>query len=203
MMSGLIVALIVQWIVLVVLCLMVLLLFRQVGLLHERLGPVGALSLPGGLAAGEAMPRFELLSLAGQSVPVGGIAADGMLTFLFFVSPTCPVCKSLFPAFRALAREQGVRARFILASDGEADRQRAMVDEQKLGDFPFVLSTDLGRRIGVSRLPFAALVSADGTLIAKGLVNSREHLESLFEAADLNVASVQAYLSNPQLVKAQ
>jgi methylamine dehydrogenase accessory protein MauD len=45
----------------------------------------------------------------------------------------------------------------------------------------------------VSRLPFAALLDPAGTLRARGLVNSREHLESLFEAQRLGVASLQEY----------
>jgi methylamine dehydrogenase accessory protein MauD len=47
----------------------------------------------------------------------------------------------------------------------------------------------------VSRLPFAALLDPAGTLRARGLVNSREHLESLFEAQRLGVASLQEYFA--------
>jgi methylamine dehydrogenase accessory protein MauD len=47
----------------------------------------------------------------------------------------------------------------------------------------------------VSRLPFAALLDAGGRLRARGLVNSREHLESLFEAQRLGVASLQDYFA--------
>jgi methylamine dehydrogenase accessory protein MauD len=48
----------------------------------------------------------------------------------------------------------------------------------------------------VSRLPFAALVDEAGVLRARGLVNSREHLESLFEAKRLGVASIQDYFAS-------
>ena len=47
----------------------------------------------------------------------------------------------------------------------------------------------------MSRLPFAALIDEQGVLRARGLVNSREHLESLFEAKRLGVASLQEYFS--------
>jgi methylamine dehydrogenase accessory protein MauD len=46
----------------------------------------------------------------------------------------------------------------------------------------------------VSRLPYAVLIDADGVLRARGIINSREHLESLFEAQRLGVASLQDYL---------
>jgi hypothetical protein len=44
-------------------------------------------------------------------------------------------------------------------------------------------------------LPFAALLDALGRLRARGVVNSREHLESLFEAQRLGVASLQEYFA--------
>ena len=43
----------------------------------------------------------------------------------------------------------------------------------------------------VGKLPYAALIDASGVLRAKGLVNTREHLESLFEAKERGVASIQ------------
>jgi methylamine dehydrogenase accessory protein MauD len=57
-----------------------------------------------------------------------------------------------------------------------------------------VLSSDLGMTFRVSRLPFAVLIGEDGIVKAKGLVNNREQLESLFSAKELGVTSVQDYL---------
>ena len=51
---------------------------------------------------------------------------------------------------------------------------------------------------GVGKLPYAALVDENGRIVAFGLVNSREHIESLFEAKERGLASIQAYLSNKQ-----
>jgi methylamine dehydrogenase accessory protein MauD len=48
----------------------------------------------------------------------------------------------------------------------------------------------------VSRLPFAVLIDAQGILRARGIVNSREHLESLFEAKRLGLATIQAYFES-------
>ncbi|MGH7820705.1 MAG: methylamine dehydrogenase accessory protein MauD, partial [Candidatus Binatia bacterium] len=41
---------------------------------------------------------------------------------------------------------------------------------------------------------YAALIDASGTVRAKGLVNTREHVESLFEASELGVASIQDFV---------
>ena len=50
------------------------------------------------------------------------------------------------------------------------------------------------RTLGVSKLPYAALIDETGKLAATGLVNTREHLESLFVAKERGVASIQQYL---------
>ena len=47
----------------------------------------------------------------------------------------------------------------------------------------------------ISKLPYAVLIDESGTIRAKGLVNSREQLESLFTAKELGVASVQEFLA--------
>ena len=57
-----------------------------------------------------------------------------------------------------------------------------------------MLSAELGMRFRVSKLPYALLIDEAGRVRAKGLVNSREQLESLFAARELGVASVQEYL---------
>ena len=50
-----------------------------------------------------------------------------------------------------------------------------------------MLSADLGMTYRVSRLPYAVLIDERGVIRAKGLINSREHLESLFNAKELGV----------------
>ncbi|KAG1433387.1 hypothetical protein G6F57_022188 [Rhizopus arrhizus] len=47
----------------------------------------------------------------------------------------------------------------------------------------------------ISKLPYAVLIDESGVLRAKGLINSREQLESLFTAKELGVASVQDFLA--------
>jgi methylamine dehydrogenase accessory protein MauD len=46
----------------------------------------------------------------------------------------------------------------------------------------------------IGKLPYAVLLDAAGTVRAKGLINNREQLESLFTAEELGVASIQDYL---------
>ena len=84
--------------------------------------------------------------------------------------------------------------RLVLASDGARDEHDAFVRTHGLADKVYVLSTELGLRYQVPKLPYAVLIDADGVLRAKGLVNTREHVESLFEAMRHGVGPVQEYL---------
>ncbi|MEQ8493835.1 MAG: thioredoxin fold domain-containing protein, partial [Gammaproteobacteria bacterium] len=127
-----------------------------------------------------------------SSVNIGQPSQTGEL--VFFVSPTCPVCKKLIPVLRSIARAERDWLRVILASDGDEAKQRAFYEKAELGDFPYVLSTELGMTFKVAKLPYAVLLDESGTVRAKGLINSREQLESLFTAKELGVESIQQYL---------
>jgi methylamine dehydrogenase accessory protein MauD len=181
------------WVVVLALTLALLAVVRQLGVLHERIAPVGALMLAKGLKVGELAPRVEATDLEGRALVLGGARADGRSTLLMFVSPTCPVCKALLPVLRSSRSGESGWLEIVLASDGELAAQREFVRAQRLAEFPYVVSAPLGLAYQVSRLPFAALVDAQGILRARGIVNSREHLESLFEAKRLGFASIQEY----------
>lgn len=167
-------------------------LARQVGILYERVAPMGALITDAGPKLGEASPGFELASLAGQAVTIGGERPKSQL--VFFLSPTCPVCKKLLPILRSASQAEKGWLEVVLASDGDSTQHLAFYRDQKLNQFPYVLSADLGMTYRVSRLPYAVLLDERGIIRAKGLVNNREQLESLFNAKEIGVASVQDYL---------
>lgn len=192
-MSALAVSNVVLWALVLALAAVVLALTRQLGVLHQRIAPAGALMLNRGLTVGDPAPVLELAALDGRELKVGAARDDGRSTLLLFVSPTCPVCKTLLPAVRSSCRDERSWMNVILASDGDTAEQREFVRTQGLEEIPYVVSAALGLAYQVSRLPFAALVDERGLLRARGLVNSREHLESLFEAKRLGVASLQEY----------
>ncbi len=180
------------WVAVLVLGLLVWALARQVGVLFERVAPMGALITDAGPAIGEPAPAMSLEAIESETVRIGGPQARPQL--VFFLSPTCPVCKKLLPVLKAAARDEGARVRVILASDGESTEHLAFVREQGLQGMPYVLSTELGLTYRVSRLPYGVLIDAQGVVRAKGLVNSREHLDSLLNAHDLGAPSIQQYL---------
>lgn len=176
-------ALVALWVVVVALAAIVYALTRQIGVLHERLGPVGALSMGGGLKPGEAVETMHLAAIDGSDFALGRFAEAHRAVFIFFLSPTCPICKSLVPVVKDLARAERDWMDLLVASDGgDLGEHRRYAEELGLAADAYVLSEPLGVAMGVARLPYAALIDSAGVLAASGLVNNREHLESLLLA---------------------
>jgi methylamine dehydrogenase accessory protein MauD len=191
--TALVVSNVTLWLVVTGLAVALLAVVRQLGVLHERIAPVGALMLAKGLKVGEFAPNIVAQDLEGRSITLGAARADERATLIMFVSPTCPVCKTLLPILKSSLASERDWLDIILASDGETANQREFVLAHRLGGFPYIVSAPLGISYQVSRLPFAVLIDAQGVLRARGIVNSREHLESLFEAKRLGLASIQDY----------
>jgi methylamine dehydrogenase accessory protein MauD len=76
------------------------------------------------------------------------------------------------------------------------DAQQKLITEHKLDDATYVVGPEVGMTYQIGKLPYAALIDKTGTLRAKGLVNSREHLDSLFEVEHLKSATLQDYLNS-------
>jgi methylamine dehydrogenase accessory protein MauD len=193
MMNALLVSNALLWLLVVALAGIAAALARQVGVLHERLAPFGALATPSGPKTGEAAPVLFASALSGDPVRIGGPDESGRSTLVFFASPSCPVCRTLLPTLRRAAA--GEAARIVYASDGDPAEHVAFAREHALDLASYVLSRELGLRYEVAKLPYAVLIDATGIVRAKGLVNTREHVESLFEAERLGVPTIQAHLA--------
>ena len=193
-MNFLIASQVVLWIGLLALGVVCMALARQIGVLHQRIAPAGALSLPQPLKLGDPTPEMELPGLDGSLVKIGG-PRGARSQLLLFLSPDCAICETLLPALRSAEGAERSWLDVVLASDGEAGRHEAFVRDKGLGKFPYVLSEHLGRSYGVSKLPYAVLIDETGKLSSTGLVNTREHLESLFVAKETGVSSIQQFLS--------
>jgi len=196
-MSFLIASQIALWIALLVLGLICMALARQIGVLHQRIAPAGALSLRQPLKVGDAAPEMSLPALDGSQVRIGG-ARGGRGQLLLFVSPGCTVCEALLPAVRSAQTAERAWLDIVLASDGATDKHAEYVREKSLTKFPYVVSEHLGRSYGVAKLPYAVLIDEAGRLASSGLVNTREHLESLFVAKETGVGNIQQFLSQGQ-----
>ena len=193
-MTLLVFAIVALWALVLILVAVIVVMLRQIGVLYERISPMGAMMDSAGPQVGEPSPRFLPRSLTGPDIAVGGGAGRAQL--VFFLSPTCPVCKQLLPVLNSIRTDEKSWLDVILASDGDEAKPREFIRRQKLSAFPYVLSTELGMAYRVQRLPFAVLADKAGVVRAKGLVNNREQLESLFGALSVGAPSLQQYAAN-------
>ncbi|MBR9910081.1 MAG: redoxin domain-containing protein [Gammaproteobacteria bacterium] len=196
-MELLIVSNVVLWITVILMGIVILALTRQIGVLYERVAPAGALAVNKNLEVGQKAPEMALQTIASTLVDIGGVAADGKSQLLFFVSPDCPVCKTLLPALKSAASHEADWLRLVLASDGMEQDHKGYIAKYGLDKFPYVVSELLGKTYGVSKLPYAVVIDEEGKVASMGIINSREHLDSLFEAKERRVASIQDYLNPP------
>ncbi len=204
MSEALLVSNLLLWVVVLALAAVVAALLRQIGVLHERIAPAGALVARNGPAIGEPAPRLALVDWNGEPFELGAPDLGGVSTLLLFVSARCPVCSTLLPTLDSLVQSERGRLRAVLASDGPRAEHEAFVAQHELAapGRRYALSAELGLAYRVASVPFCVLIDASGSVRAQGLVNTREHLESLLEARDLGVAHLQEYLTrqNPRRV---
>ncbi|ADT87172.1 redoxin domain-containing protein [Vibrio sp. Vb2880] len=166
-------------------------LSRQVGILFERISPVGAMINNNGPQLGETPKPMTLMSLNQGEITLGGAQAKS--TLVLFVSPSCPICKVLLPLINSLQKAETRWLNVVLASDGDEAAQRALIAQHKLDAIPYVLSQELGVAYRVAKLPFSVLMDEQGQIVSKGLINSREQLESLFNAKESGFESLQDF----------
>jgi hypothetical protein len=152
----------VQWVLLIALCVVVVALARQVGVLHLRLGPLGALEIDDeGPPLGQTPPSLLARAADGSAIDLGGPGGGRLVVF---ESPTCPVCEQLRPSVPAVAAAAGLVPQVV--SDPEAERAWA-----------------------VPGVPFVAILDPFGVVRAKGTVNDLEQLEGLVDTAARRMTS--------------
>jgi len=172
-------------------------LARQIGVLHTRLAPAGALMTTAGPKVGEPAPVLSIPDIKGDAVTIGG--ANKLPQLLLFVSPTCPICKTLVPTAKSMAKSEKLSLAF--GSDGgQLEKHSDYVNKMKIDKYPYIVSLELGMKFEVGKLPYAVLIDEQGVLRSKGLVNSREHLESLVESMQSGYESIQDYLVKEELI---
>lgn len=180
------------WLLLIAVAFTVMALVRQIGVLHGRIAPAGALMVDKGVAVNDPAPQVTAADRQGRAVSIGYRSERAQL--LFFLAPGCPVCKSLLPAVKSIARDNAGELEVIYISDGDMAEQQTLIETHQLHNATYVVGPEIGMTFQIGKLPYAVLIDPAGVLRAKGLVNSREHLDSLLETRHLGSASLQHYL---------
>src|SRR5215210_5699136 len=103
---------IVLWVLVIVLGLLVVLLYRQLGILY--LGSAEGVSRDG-LAVGTQAPDFELSDQTGRRYRLGDFR--GRRVLLLFGSPSCEPCRRLMPQLQEFAREHAEQIEVLWLND--------------------------------------------------------------------------------------
>lgn len=170
---------VVLWALVAALALAVLALARQLGTLHLRLGPRGALEMDEeGPPLGEAPEPLDVHDVEGRPVTLGG---PGEPQFLLFVSPECPVCRDVLPSVRVVAGGGAMRP--YVVSDAAPGHGAAGIPERTPAGVPLVAAPEAARAYGVPGTPYAVALDATGVVRAKGTINNLEQMEGLVDTA--------------------
>jgi methylamine dehydrogenase accessory protein MauD len=169
---------VVLWLLVVALALLVLALARQLGTLHLRLGPRGALEVDDeGPALGDVPPALEVTDLDERPVTIGGPGAE---QFLLFVSPGCPVCRQVVSGVRAVTQAGQLEA--VVVAETTADELPREIDARRFGAVT-VARPDVASAYNVPGTPYAVVLDGRGVVRAKGTVNNLEQMEGLIDTA--------------------
>ena len=165
------------WVLVIVLCVIVVALARQIGTLHLRLGPRGALELDDeGPPLGDAPPPRDAIDLQGRPVTIGGPGAGQLL---LFVSPGCMMCAQVLPSVPVLARTHGLEALAISEEDAIETRREL----GKHTEVRTVTGHEHFSAYSVPGTPYAVILDKLGVVRGKGTVNNLEQFEGLIATA--------------------
>lgn len=167
---------------------------RQIGLLHERSAPLGAMMMDNGPEIGERSPVFNVTTFDGTPIAVGRAVVPERPSLLMFTGPSCPICSKLLPIIRSVAATEG--ADVVLISDGTRAEHMEFLRNHPLQDERYVVSAEIGMRYQISKVPYGVLLDKDGVILSKGLCNTREHVESLFETVRVGHSTLQSFMKS-------
>ena len=169
---------VILWLLVIVLAFIVVALARQVGTLHLRLGPRGALEVDAeGPPIGEAPIPADVTTTDGTEIAVGG---PGVARVLMFVSPSCHVCEQVAPSLGIAAKARGLEA--IVLSDTDPLETTRWLGRKQLG-VPVASARRLVQLYAVPGTPYSVVLDELGVVRAKGTINNLEQLEGLIDTA--------------------
>jgi len=184
----------VLWAVVVSQVVLTLALARMVGQLRRRNPPSGARVINPGPEIDSFVEDWEGTDLLGNPVSIKFPRERGL--FLLYISPHCTVCAGLIPSAKRFFKEIETEADSIWVMVlGKRETQINYARENGLTKHHIVAEDQLPVSFRIEGAPFGLWVNSSGQVQAKGMVDRREHLESLRYAAEIGHSSIQSYIS--------
>jgi len=155
----------------------------------------GARVIDPGPEIGTTVVSWEGADLAGS--PLSLRFPRQRALFALYLAPHCTVCTRLLPSARHFFKEiaPAADAIWVMTQGVTPEALKAYAHEHGLEALPGVSEEALLPSWRVGGAPFGLWVGADGKVKAKGMVDRREHLESLLLAAELGHPSIQSYVA--------
>src|SRR5579884_182243 len=181
-MSRLAIAVIVLWVLMIVLTVLVVLLYRQFGLIY--IGSRDRIALTG-LAVGAIVPRSIRVIVAGNTVNWDWNArAPGRVTMAIFGEPSCLLCARLTPQLNGFADKWAHISDLIFIEKGPvppdfshdvANRTQWIYAEDPEGE--------AHKAFDIEATPYAFAVSSSREVLSKDIGNTVRDLEGVLSLA--------------------
>jgi methylamine dehydrogenase accessory protein MauD len=167
---------VILWGVVIALGVLLITTLRLVGVLHHRLGPVGALVVDEG-------PRLDelLVTELATSVPALRFPRERDV-LMVFLSDRCPSCLNLMDSLIAFSRRNAESVDVLLLPAGGGLREDGPIASHAAG-LRLVPEPSLAKALQIAMTPFGLWVDRAGITRGKGIVNHIEHLDSLLDMA--------------------
>lgn len=167
---------VILWGVVIALGVLLITMLRLVGVLHHRLGPVGALVVDEGPRLNEALVTELAATVPGLRFPR---ERDVLMVFL---SDRCPSCLHLMDSLIAFSRRNARSVDVLLLPAGGGFREDGPISARAAG-LRIVPEPALAQAWQIAMTPFGLWVDRAGITRGKGIVNHIEHLDSLLHMA--------------------
>ena len=181
------------WILVLFETTLLVLLLRSLGQLRQRGGfsaPVSQAFATQGLSLGTQAPDFLATDYEGKTVSLA--ETDGKWRVLAFVSPTCSACENTLNALGNLWEEQqDIGVVVVGGADRKVNQEYAAEHDTRIPVWT-VASKVVKDLYLVQGIPFAFILDRNGVILAKGVLNTQEHIQQLLEEAHAPVRVSQA-----------
>jgi len=160
------------WIIVIGEGLLIVLLYRQLGILY--LGSAEGVSRDG-LPVGTAAPDFHLPDLDGQVRSLSSLR--GRNVPLLFGSPHCEPCRRLLPGLQEFAAHAGRDFQVLWLNQATPEETRHFQAEMGAALAMLSYQDGVNDAYRVRVTPFLFMLDAAGVIRAKGLVNTQSQLD--------------------------
>jgi len=175
-------SLVVQWLVIVALCVVVFSLVRQLGIISLRMNPSAGLTMSDGPGPGTEIAQEEIDLFPYGTFAFGGQQTAPLLTV--FLSPDCSICTKVADHARSIAATYpSDEVALLLVISGTPRLAREFLAVHRLEGLSVALKQHFPRKWAPTSTPFGLAITRDGTVAARGVPNALDHLEEMIRSA--------------------